>query len=318
MASFEEQQELMENALARAAQTQAQGQARLEQAVKRVEELIPVAGEAVAEAMKASTDEAAKAHLEAMTRVAGEVATALQGAVEATTKMAQHSTGLMEKMDQASQRMVASEQKVEASLDALAPKVAGVREKLEKELGGVVNATATTEAEVRKMVATIRTSMTAEIEKEIRTKLQESANQAAHRIYSIGEWWSNFTHLGIYLSLAITMVAAGILGWWFGKHQLEEGIYEKKYQELKANAAVGAWGMKVVLDPSGHVVSTEAIPIHQILVPVGDGKTWEAMVRHGEDWYYRGQLIPAAKGYSIAEAYDSSRKEANLIKAYRP
>jgi len=32
--------------------------------------------------------------------------------------------------------------------------------------------------------------------------------------------------------LVLFVLVSGGLGWWFGKHQLEEGIYEKQYQAL--------------------------------------------------------------------------------------
>ena len=56
MATFEEQIDMLEHTLTRVSQTQDQGQARLEQALKRVEGLTAAAGEAVAGAMQASAE----------------------------------------------------------------------------------------------------------------------------------------------------------------------------------------------------------------------------------------------------------------------
>lgn len=270
--------------------------------------------------VKASGKEAvaqAQASLGQVAQAAQQVEALAQRTSETTAKAAQRSEEILGRLEQASQRMVTSEEKVEAALEALVPKVAGVREKLEKELGDVVNVTAATEAEIQRMVASIRTSMTKEIETEIREKLNEAANETALRIYSLGSWWDNFTRFGIYVVLGIGMVATGIAGWYFGKHQIEEGIYEQKAQELRGNVVVSSWGMKVQLDPEGHVLHTEPVSIHEILVPVGNGK-WEAMVRRGEEWYFRGNLVPDAKGFSIADANDKSRKENSLIKGYQP
>lgn len=106
MASFEEKLELLEHALTRVSQAQDQGQARLEQALKRVEGLVPGAGVAVASAMAASADQAAQAHLAALMRVVDEVATASRGAV---TEAAQAIQGVRQSIQaevQASQGML--------------------------------------------------------------------------------------------------------------------------------------------------------------------------------------------------------------------
>lgn len=235
MASFEEQMDMLENVLTRISKVQEQGQARLEQALKQVEELIPAAGEAVANAMKDSTDEAAKAHRDALLRVVDEVATASRKTAGDAAKAAQRSEDLLGKVDAASHRMVTSEQKVEASLDALLPKVVRVREGLEKELGDVVNVTATTEEEIKKMVAAIRTSMTKEIEGEIRKKLHEAAGDAAHRIYNLGEWWGQFTRVGIPMAMLFFAVVSGGLGWWFGQHQMKGEAREEALKDVADN-----------------------------------------------------------------------------------
>ena len=103
MASFEEKLELLEHALTRVTQAQDQGQARLEQALKRVEGLIPGAGEAVASAMAASADQAAQAHLAALMRVAEEVATASRGTVAEASKAVQELRQSIQAEVQASQ-----------------------------------------------------------------------------------------------------------------------------------------------------------------------------------------------------------------------
>ena len=106
MASFEEKLELLEHALIRVTQAQDQGQARLEQALKRVEGLIPGAVEAVASAMAASADQAAQAHLAALMRVVDEVATASRGAVTEASQAIQGVRQSLQAEVQASQGML--------------------------------------------------------------------------------------------------------------------------------------------------------------------------------------------------------------------
>lgn len=272
-----------------------------------------------AQAVKASGKEAVAQAQEALNllgKAAKEVGDAANKTSEMAATAAQRSGEMLGQMDQASQRMLISEQKVEEALNGLLPKVVSAREKLEKELGDMVKATGATEEEVKRMVATIQTTMTRTIEEDLRKSLKAAANQATQRIYNLGNLWERFLK-SLVILFPLTVLAAGGLGWWFGQHYLQEGIYEKKAQELKENLDVSAWGMKVDLDPSGNVLKTDSIAIRQILVPVGGG-TWEAMVRKGEDWYFRGHLVPGARGYSIADADDRSKKKDKRIKAYVP
>lgn len=317
MASIEDRLEQVEHALTRMGQMQEQGQVRLEQALKRAEGLIGSAGEAVAGAVQASAGEVAKAHRAALVQAVEEVAVTSRQAVAEASGVIQELRKAIQEEGEASRRAAVKEQQLEAALDALLPKVAAVQEGLEKKLGGMVNATAATEGEVRGLVATMKANLTKEIETEVRAKLREAADHAADRVYGLMEWWERFTRVGIPAVLALFVVVSGGLGWWFGKHQLEADTYQQAMERLRVNARVTAWGMKPNFDTEGHLMGSDAVLIKDVLVPVGNGK-WEAMAHQGEDWYFRGVLIPGAKGFSIAEAYDSTRKEDNLIKAYKP
>jgi len=270
MASYEEKLEMVENALARAAQLQAQGEAKLEQALKRVEELIPAAGEVVADAMKASADQAAEAHQVALMRVVDEVSTASKGMLVDAAQTAKRSEDLLGRLDQASQRMVGSEQKVEAALDGLLPKVATIREGLDKELADTVRATAVTEEEIKKMVAAIRSSMTKEIEGEIRAKLHEAATLATSRIYSLGDWWERFTKVGIPLVLVLFVVVSGGLGWWFGQHQMKGEARQEALKEVAQSLSVRATAYSVVTASDGGAKVTPK-GIREPLVVMADG-----------------------------------------------
>lgn len=317
MATFEEQIDMLEHALTRVSQTQEQGQARLEQALKRVEGLTTAAGEAVAGAMQASAEEAAKAHLAALMRVIDEVATASKGTVVEASNAIQELRGSIQAEAQASQRMVATEQKVEAALAALLPKATAVREGLEKELGDVVKATAATEESIKGMVANMRASITKEIETEVRGKLREAADHAAERVYGLQEWWERFTRIGIPAILALFVVVSGGLGWWFGKHQLEEGIYEKQYQALKANAQVIVYAHKFFPGPDKEV-KHDLKTIDAPLVWLGNGNL-ALMTRNSEGQWVHGEVVVAPGKLALAEAYDSSRdNKNNTIKETMP
>lgn len=274
-----------------------------------------------AQAVKASGKEAvaqAQASLDQVAQAAQKVEDLAQRTSETTAKAAQRSEEILGRLEQASQRMVTSEEKVEAALDALVPKVAGVREKLEKELGDVVNVTAATEAEIQRMVAAIRTSMTKEIEKEIREKLHEAANQTALRIYNLGSWWDNFTRFGIYVVMGICMVATGILGWYFGRHQVEEGIYAKTLAQVKANAEVRACAYQFHEDLNG-VMQPKFVGIDAPLVWTAPGKFALMTKNEQGQWVYGKALVNPGVLLSAA-CWDASikDKDQNTIKTYCP
>lgn len=289
MATFEEKQDWLEHALTRVFQAQEQGQARLEQALKWVEGLIPEAGEAVASAMVGSADQAAEAHLEALMRVVDEVSTASRETVTEAAKAIQELRNAIQAEVQASQRMVASEQKVETALDALLPKVAGIREGMEKELGDVVKATAGTEEEIKKMVASIRSSMTKEIEGEIRAKLSGAADQAANRIYGLGEWWDRFTRVGIPMVLVLFAVVSGGLGWWFGQHQMKVEAREEALKDVGENVTAKPLVYQYVKTSTGQnqmVEIKDGLTAPLVLLEGGG----VAQMKQGKDgnWYWGG------------------------------
>ncbi len=318
MATFEEQIDMLEHTLTRVSQTQDQGQARLEQALKRVEGLTAAAGEAVAGAMQASAEEAAKAHLAALMRVIDEVATASKGTVAEASNAIQELRGSIQAEAQASQRMVATEQKVEAALAALLPKATAVREGLEKELGDVVRATAATEESIKGMVSNMRANITKEIETEVRGKLREAVDHAAGRVYGLAEWWERFTRVGIPLVLVVFSLVSGGLGWWFGKHQLEERIYETKYQELKANTRVIVWAHKFFPGPENEV-KHEVESIKAPLVWLGNGKLALMTLNRDGQWVYEDKGAYPQGGLALAEAYDRSRdNKDNTLQELKP
>ena len=317
MATFEEKLDMLEHALTRVSQDQEKGQARLEQAFKRVEGLTAAAGEAVAGAMQASAEEAAKAHLAALMRVVDEVATASKGTVAEASQAIQELRRSVQAEAEASQRMVATEKKVEAALDAMLPKATAVREGLEKELGDVVKATAATEESIKGMVSNLRASITKEIETEVRGKLREAVEHAAGRVYGLAEWWERFTRVGIPAVLVLFVLVSGGLGWWFGKHQLEEGIYDKQYQALKGNARVIVYAHKFFPGPDKEVKHDLKV-IEAPLVWLGDGNL-ALMTRNKEGQWVHGEVAAAPGKLALAEAYDSSRdNKDNTITETRP
>lgn len=272
-----------------------------------------------AQTVKASGREAVaqvQTSLEQVAQAAHQVGELAQRASKATEEAAQRSEGLLGRMDQASQRMVSSEQAVEGALNALLPKVGAIREGLEKELGDSVRAAAAMEDEVKKMVGSIRSSLTKEIESEIRTKLLQAANDASHRIYTLGDWWERFTKFGIPLLLLFFAAVSGLLGWWFGKHQLEEDTYQKAIERMRANAQVNVYAYKFFPGPAGelkHDLEFVTAP----LVWLGNGK-YAAMSRNAQGQWVYGEIVAPRESLLLAEAYDSTRKNDNLIKAKQP
>lgn len=317
MASFEERLEQVEHALARVSQMQEQGHARLEQALKRAEELIPAAGEAVAGAMQGLADEVAKAHRAVLVQAVEEVATLSKEAVaEASAAIHELWKGIQAEA-QASQRAVAKEQQLEAALDALMPKVAEARQRLEKDLGGMVNATAATEGEVRSMVATMRANLTKEIETEVRAKLREAVNHAASRVYGLAEWWERFTRVGIPAVLVLFSVVSGGFGWWFGKHQLEADTYQKALGNVQKNAEVLAYAYQFNPDPDG-TIHPKPVLMEAPLAWTAPGKFVSMTKNEQGQWVYGNAVVGPGTLLSAAWWDAPNGKKWALIKANQP
>jgi len=273
-----------------------------------------------AQVVKASGREAvtqAQASLDQVAQAAQKVGELAERASETTSKAAQRSEDLLGRLDQASQRMVTSEQKVEASLDALLPKVVGIREGLEKELGDVVKATAATEDEIKKMVSAIRISMTKEIEGEIREKLRTAADSATNRIYSLGAWWENFHRIGVYAAMGFGMAATGLLGWWFGRHQIEVGTYDKALVEVQKNAEVRAYAYQFEKQLDG-TYEPKAVALDAPLACTIPGK-FMYMTRNDRGQWVYGQAVVEPGALASAVLWDSSNKDNwKIVKANRP
>ena len=317
MASYEERLEQVEHALARAAQMQEQGQARLEQALKRAEGLIPAAGEAVAGAMQASAAEVAKVHRAALAEAVEDVAATSRQAVAEASSVVQELRKAIQAEAQASQQAAAKERQLEAALDALLPKVAAVQEGLEKKLGGMVQATAATEGEVRGLVATMKANLTKEIETEVRAKLRDAADNAAHRVYGLAEWWERFTRVGIPAVLLVFVVVSGGLGWWFGKHQLEADTYQKALGNIQKNAEVWAYAYQFNSDPDG-TIHPKRIPMEAPLAWTAPGK-FVSMTKNAQgQWVYGNAVVEPGNLLSAVWWDSSNEKEWALIKANKP
>jgi hypothetical protein len=271
-----------------------------------------------AQVVKTSGREAvrhAQVSLEQVGQAAQRVGELARRAAEATQKTAEQSEALLGRLDQASQRMETSEQNVEVALDALLPKVAGIRKDLEKELGEAVVATAATEDAIKKMVVGIRSSMTKEMESEIRTKLRSAADHAAERIHNLGEWWEHFTRFGIHALMAISMLATGMLGWWFGRHQIEEGIHDRVFRELKANTRVVVFTHKFFLGLGGEVKHEPQI-IEAPLVWLGNGRL-ALMTRNSQGQWVYDKIVMPSQSLALGQAYDVSQNN-KAIREERP
>jgi len=249
----------------------------------------------------------AQASLGQVAQAAQKVGDLAQRASEATSKAAQQTGELLGKVDQASQRMVTSEQKVEAALDGLLPKVATIREGLEKELGDVVKATAATEEEIKRMVAAIRSSVMKEIENEVRTNLREATSDVVDRIYGLGAWWDHFTRFGIYVVMGICMVATGILGWYFGRHQVEEGIYARTLAEVKKNAEVRAYAYQFEKQEEGGW-KPKIVTLDAPLACTVPGKFMSMTKNENGQWVY-GQAVVDPQTLYTAILWDRADKD---------
>lgn len=317
MASIEDRLEQVEHALTRMGQLQEQGQARLEQALKRAEGLIGSAGEAVAGAVQASAGEVAKAHRAALVQAVEEVAVTSRQAVAEASGVIQELRKAIQEEGEASRRAAVKEQQLEAALDALLPKVAAVQEGLEKKLGGMVNATAATEGEIRGLVATMKTNLTKEIETEVRAKLREAADHAASRVYGLMEWWERFTRVGIPAVLVLFVVVSGGLGWWFGKHQLESDTYDKALANVQKNAQVWAYAYQFTPDPDGTMQRTR-IAMDTPLAWVAPGKYASMTKNEQGQWAYGNAVVDPKVLYSAVWWDASNAKKWELIKANQP
>ena len=272
-----------------------------------------------AQAVKASGKEAvgqARESLDQVAQAAKLVQEMAQLAVETTGQAAQRSADLLGRMDEASLRMVTSEQAVEAALNALVPKVAGIRGSLEHELGEAVRATEATEADIKRMVATIRTSLLKEVEGEIRTKIGNAAKDAADRIYRIGSWWDNFTRIGIYIAMGAAMLATGILGWWFGRHQVEVDTYDKAVVAVQKNAAVYAYAYQFEKQDGAYV--PRRVALDAPLACTVPGKFMSMTKNANGQWVY-GEAVADPGTLLSAATWDTSDKDKwRCVKANRP
>jgi len=267
--------------------------------------------------VKASGQEAvvqAQASLDQVGQAAQKVVDLAERASETTQKAAQQSTELLGKLDLASKGMVTSEQNVEAALDALLPKVVGIREGLEKELGDVVRVTAATEAEIKKMVASIHTSMTKEIENEIRTRLHNAATQAAQGLYGITEWWSWFSRIGVHVILIVMALSGGVAGWWFGQHQMRLEARQEAIQDVGRNITVRATAYSVVTASDGGA-SIKAKGIREPLVVMEDG-SYRPMKRTADGKWSWGKYTWNSDQVSPAMAWDD--KTNTVLKTDTP
>jgi hypothetical protein len=303
---------------------QFQGQlTAFKQALGGIQEALKAQGDQIAsetaQAVQASGRKAvseAQASLDRVSQAAQKVGELAQKASEATERAAKQSGEMLGRLEQASQRMVTSEQKVETALDELVPKVVGVRESLEKELGAVLQAAATAEAEIKRVVAGIGSTMTKEIEGEFKTKTREAASAVAQRLYGISEWWAWFSRVGTHVILIVVALSTGISGWWFGKHQLEEITYQEAIDRMRANARVNVYAYKFFPGPAGEL-KQDYQRVDTPLVWLGNGK-FAAMTRNEQGQWVYGNVVVPKESLVLAEAFDSTREKDNLIKANRP
>jgi hypothetical protein len=325
MATFEEKQDLLDKALASAAQAQELGQVRLEQGFKRMEAAIASAGEAVAGAMKGSADQAAQAHLDALLKVVAEIATAsratvadaaqaIQGIRQSFQAEVQASQGVLKgvnaEADKASGLLAKmGEQGAQGAetLDRIRKDLVSLREEVGNHKVQLKDAIRQAEANAKEQLG------------ELHTRIREATDYSVRRAYNLGSWWDRFTRIGIPAVLALFAAVSGGMGWWYGHHQVEEGIYGREFKALKANTEVIVYAHKFFPGPEQEVKHE----IEQIQAPLewlGGGKL-ALMKRNAEGQWVseKRDVVQPGGSLSLAEAYDKTQdNKVNTIKDVRP
>lgn len=272
-----------------------------------------------AQTVKASGREAVaqvQTSLEQVAQAAHQVGELAQRASKATEEAAQRSEGLLGRMDQASQRMVSSEQAVEGALNALLPKVGAIREGLEKELGDSVRAAAAMEDEVKKMVGSIRSSLTKEMESEIRTKLLQAANDASQRLYDIAEWWSWFSRVGTHVILIVVALSTGIAGWWFGQHQMKKEARSEALQEVADSLTARTMVYQVVKTSDGQIRVEETKGGLMAPLVLQEGGSVAPMKQGRDGKWYWGAVNWEPKAVPVIRVWDG--KTGRFLKDVSP
>lgn len=302
MASFEEKLELLEHALTRVTQAQDQGQARLELALTRVEGLIPGAGEAVASAMAASADQAARAHLAALMRVVDEVVTASKGTVAEASKAAQELRQSLQTEVQASQGMLkavnAEADKASALLQRMGDQGTKGEETLKAIHAELVSLGQSVGAHKVQMNAAIK-----QAEGEAQVELRDLKDRIGDMVPGYLVWFRGLFPAGVMLA-AITGV-----GWsayfaakiYVEKNRTEE-IRAEVVQEVKENIAVRAIAYSVTPNTEGGA-KVEAQGIRVPLVVMDDG-SFQPMKRTPDGRWAWGRHIWNPADVPPAQAWD--------------
>lgn len=314
MASFEERLELLEHALTRVAQTQEQGQARLEQALKRAEGLIGSAGEAVAGSMQASAEQAAGTHLAALMKVVDDVAAASKGTVAEASKA-------VHELRQSIQAEVQTSQGVLRAVNAEAEKASALLQRMGEQ---GTRGEETLKAIHAELVA-LGQSVGAHKVK-MGTAIEEAEADAKKELWSLRErihdlipgylaWFrEGFNAVVVLLCLNLVLWGAYYGAKIYVEKNRTEEIRAEVVKEVRDSMAVRAVAYSLTPTTDGNV-RVEAQGIRRPLVVMDDG-SFQPMKRLADGRWGWGRHVWNAEQVSPARAWDT--KTGTVLKADLP
>jgi Skp family chaperone for outer membrane proteins len=314
MASFEEKLESLDHTLTRVIQTQELGQAHLEQALTRVEGLIPVAGAAVASAMTASANQAAQAHLAALMRVVDEVVTASKGTVAEASKAVQELRQSLQAEVQASQGML-------KAVNAEADKASG----LMKRMGEQGTQGEETLKAIHVELVALGQSVGAH-KVQMNTAIKEAESEAKKELGSLRErihdlipgylaWFrEGFNAVVVVLCLNLVLWGAYYAAKIYVEKNRTEEIRAEVVKEVRESLVVRAVAYTVVPKAEGGV-RVEPQGIQVPLVMQEDG-SFQRMKRTADGRWAWGRYMWSPEQVYTAQAWDS--KTGTVLKADLP
>lgn len=303
MATFEEKLDMLDHALARVSQAQEQGQARLEQALKRVEGLTATAGEAVAEAMQASADKAAQAHLAALMRVVDEVAMASKGAVV-------EASNAIQELRRSIQAEVQASQGVLKGVNAEADKASTLLRKMGEQGAQGEETLKAIHAELVSLGQSVGAHKV-----KLNTAIQEAEAEAKKELWSLRErvrdlipgylaWFrEGFNAVVVLAGLNLVLWGAYYAAKIYVEKNRTEEIRAEVVQEVKENIVVRAIAYSVTPNTEGGA-KVEAQGIRVPLVVMDDG-SFQPMKRTADGRWAWGRHIWNPADVPPAQAWDT-------------
>ncbi|WP_005034618.1 hypothetical protein [Holophaga foetida] len=307
MATFAEQFEQLEHMLTKVSQVQEQGQAQLEQALKRVEDLVPSAGQAIAQTLEASARQAADLQVQELQKVVGRVTKASHEAVsEAASAVQAFRASMSQEVEKPLAALKASTEGAEracAALQGLTDQgLAGQQalEGIQERLAQVSKAVANHEMDLRQAV------LKAEVE--AMKELRELGKRARGLLPKYLFW----AREGVSWGLFCCVLTAAIWAIFFVVQGSLEGSRGRKIREevvAGLNRHMVMRGMAYNLVPLvGGGTQVQGHVLEAPLVVMGDGSLRQMTRNPGGGWTWEGRTIEADQ-VPLAKAWDTSTGE---------